>query len=158
MNSKKLLGILENNRKTSTYTSSTGGFKKQISKWRIYRKKVTECVVIGECKDDYKYYRVNDKYEIQHYANKNLFYGTKQECENALNDKLTHENDIEIALNKQIPMLPNIEGDGCDNDGNIIYDTWICPNCGKNYEIDYDIYKYCPNCGQAIDRSELEEE
>lgn len=30
--------------------------------------------------------------------------------------------------------------------------TWICPNCGKDYEIEYDNYDYCPNCGQAIDK------
>lgn len=31
-----------------------------------------------------------------------------------------------------------------------------CPCCGEKYEIDYDYYKYCPKCGQAIDRSNLE--
>lgn len=42
------------------------------------------------------------------------------------------------------------EGDGYDDDGNIIYDTWICPNCGEKYEVDYDDYKFCPECGQRI--------
>ena len=49
-----------------------------------------------------------------------------------------------------------IEGDGYDPDGNLVYDTWICPNCEKHYELDYDEYDYCPNCGQAIDWSEEE--
>ena len=65
------------------------------------------------------------------------------------------EIDIAIkALEKQIPKKPNIEGDGYA-DGQLVYDTWICPFCGKHYEIDYDSYDYCPNCGQHIDRSEL---
>ena len=60
------------------------------------------------------------------------------------------------ALEKQIPKKPDIEGDGYDPDGNLVYDTWICPACGVSYEIDYDKYDYCPACGQAIDQSEGE--
>ena len=59
------------------------------------------------------------------------------------------------ALEKQIPKTPNYEGDGYW-DGELVYDTWICPNCGKDYEVDYDDYKYCPECGQAIDWSDSE--
>lgn len=29
-----------------------------------------------------------------------------------------------------------------------------CPNCEKSYEMDYEKYDYCPNCGQAIDWSD----
>ena len=65
------------------------------------------------------------------------------------------EMDIAIkALEKQIPKKPNIEGDGYA-DGQLVYDTWICPCCENHYEIDYYDYEYCPNCGQHIDRSEL---
>ena len=53
------------------------------------------------------------------------------------------------ALEKQEPKTPNYEGDGYW-DGVLVYDTWICPCCGKEYEVDYDDYKYCPECGQAI--------
>lgn len=56
------------------------------------------------------------------------------------------------ALEKQIAKKPDIEGDGYA-DGQLVYDTWICPCCEKHYEIDYDNYDYCPNCGQHIDRS-----
>ena len=52
--------------------------------------------------------------------------------------------------------VPDYEGDGCDKDGNIIYDTWICPNCGEIYEVDYDDYEHCPKCGQAIQWENLE--
>ena len=57
------------------------------------------------------------------------------------------------ALGKQIPKKPDIEGDGYV-DGHLVYDTWICPCCNKYYEIEYDEYDYCPNCGQRIDWSE----
>lgn len=57
------------------------------------------------------------------------------------------------ALEKQIPQRPNLEADGYA-DGQLVYDTWICPHCGEYYEVDYDDYDYCPNCGQAIDWSE----
>lgn len=59
---------------------------------------------------------------------------------------------IKEALEKQIDKKPALEGDGYA-DGNLVYDTWICPNCEKHYEVDYDDYDYCPNCGQKIDKS-----
>ena len=61
------------------------------------------------------------------------------------------------ALEKQIPKKPNYEGDGYYN-GEIVIETWICPNCEKDYEVDYDDYDYCPNCGQHIDHSGLTED
>ena len=54
------------------------------------------------------------------------------------------------AVEKQKPKRPDYEGDGYDDKGELVYDTWICPNCNKKYEVDYDDYKHCPNCGQAI--------
>lgn len=54
------------------------------------------------------------------------------------------------AVERQKPKVPDYEGDGYA-DGYMVYDTWICPNCGKKYEVDYDDYKHCPECGQAID-------
>ena len=53
------------------------------------------------------------------------------------------------AVEKQKAKKPDYEGDGYA-DGHMVYDTWICPNCGERYEVDYDDYKHCPNCGQAI--------
>lgn len=60
------------------------------------------------------------------------------------------------ARERQRAKVPNIWGDGYDDEGNMIYDMYDCPNCGKSYEVDYDNYKFCPNCGQAIERSDLE--
>lgn len=54
------------------------------------------------------------------------------------------------AAEKQNPKEPDYEGDGYW-DGQLVYDTWICPCCGHHYEVDYDDYTYCPNCGQKID-------
>lgn len=57
------------------------------------------------------------------------------------------------AVEKQRAKKPNLEGDGYA-DGHMVYDTWNCPCCGISYEVDYDDYKYCPDCGQHIDWSE----
>ncbi len=54
------------------------------------------------------------------------------------------------ALEKQISKKPSYEGDGYA-DGHLVYDVWICPCSGKRYEVDYDNYDHCPNCGQKID-------
>ena len=60
------------------------------------------------------------------------------------------------ALEKQIPEIPDYEGDGYA-DGFLIYNTWRCPCCGRYYELDCnDDYIYCPQCGQRIDWSTSE--
>lgn len=81
-----------------------------------------------------------------------------EECVNYYECDLTKMDDMMRtaieALEKQLPKKPDFEGEGCDQEGNLIYDTWICPNCEEYYEVDYDDYDYCPNCGQRIDWSE----
>ena len=59
------------------------------------------------------------------------------------------------AMEKQKAKKPDFEGDGYA-DGHLVYDTWICPCCGKHYEVDYDDYDFCPNCGQKLDWSDEE--
>lgn len=54
------------------------------------------------------------------------------------------------AVDKQVAKKPSYEGDGYYN-GELVYDTWICPCCEKHYEVDYEEYDFCPNCGQKID-------
>ena len=63
--------------------------------------------------------------------------------------------EIRAAIEKQTPKRPDYEGDGYA-DGQLVYDTWICPRCGKHYEVDCDDYDYCPNCGQRIKRRDEE--
>lgn len=62
------------------------------------------------------------------------------------------------AREKQIPKKPTYEGDGYAPGGTLVYDTWICPCCDKRYEVDYDDYDYCPNCGQKLDLDWSDEE
>lgn len=59
------------------------------------------------------------------------------------------------AVEKQTARRPDYEGDEYA-DGHLVYDTWICPCCGKHYEVDYDNYNYCPDCGQKLDWSDEE--
>ena len=77
-------------------------------------------------------------------------------CLECNNDSIpTTQEDLQTikeALKKQIPKKPDIIGDGYDDNGNLIYDTWICPCCEKQYELDY---KFCPKCGQALDWSDV---
>lgn len=58
---------------------------------------------------------------------------------------------------KEIPQKPTFDGDGYAPDGTAVWDEWICPCCGSRYEVDYDEYDYCPNCGQRIDWAEVNE-
>lgn len=60
------------------------------------------------------------------------------------------------AINRQQAKKPNIWGDGYDDNGNLIYDMYDCPECGDSYEIDYYRYDYCPNCGQKLDWSDYD--
>lgn len=66
----------------------------------------------------------------------------------------TPKKDIKKLVDKATPKKPFYEADGYDENGELIYDTWICPNCNHYYEVDYDDYDCCPNCGQRLDWSD----
>lgn len=71
-----------------------------------------------------------------------------------LSDALKSAIDLATkSLEKEISKNPDFEGDGYDDQGNLVYDTWICPNCGYRYEVDYEEYERCPKCGQAINEN-----
>jgi hypothetical protein len=61
--------------------------------------------------------------------------------------------DIRALKEKNTSKKPDYEGDGYDDKGELIYDTMICPNCGKDFEVDYYSGKCCDKCGQMFDRS-----
>ncbi len=61
---------------------------------------------------------------------------------------LTLEEIKELA-ERDTAKMPRYEGDGY-SEGEIVYDTWFCPNCEEEYEVDYDDYDFCPNCGQRL--------
>jgi len=67
--------------------------------------------------------------------------------------KIGTVEECQEALEKHRAEKPQLIGDGVDNDGNMIYDMYDCPDCGTRYEIDYEKYNFCPNCGKAIDWS-----
>ena len=48
------------------------------------------------------------------------------------------------ALEKQIPKKPDLD------------DGVYCPCCLHEFKANYDTTSYCPNCGQAIDLSDVE--
>ena len=70
-----------------------------------------------------------------------------------------YKNGLRMAINaleKQMPKKLTYEGDGYAPDGTFIWDEWICPCCGRRYEVEYDDYDYCPDCGQKVDWSNEE--
>ena len=64
--------------------------------------------------------------------------------------------EVREAVEKQRTKKPTYDGDGYAPDGTFVWDEWICHHCGSRFEVDYDDYDYCPNCGQHIDWSEEE--
>lgn len=59
------------------------------------------------------------------------------------------------ALEHLVPKTPFLWGDGYSC-GELVIDMYNCPFCEKSYELESERYDYCPNCGQAIDWSEVE--
>ena len=54
------------------------------------------------------------------------------------------------ALELRVPARPNLISDD-DWDGEPVYDTWECPNCGTQFEVEYEQHSCCPDCGQKIE-------
>lgn len=65
---------------------------------------------------------------------------------------------IKSAMEKQIAHKPRLEYDGYAN-GNPVFDYGECPGCGHGIEeVDFgNTPNYCPQCGQALDWSDLDE-
>jgi hypothetical protein len=75
-------------------------------------------------------------------------------CTDTVEEAHEYLDVLKELVDKAVPKKSDYEADGYDENGELIYDTWICPNCDKKYEVDYDEYDHCPNCGQAIDWSD----
>lgn len=97
--------------------------------------------------------KVKEKYIKEILWERDIAIQQLEEIGMSLGEKM---DSVKEAMERQMPKTPNIWGDGYDDKSNIIYDMYNCPNCGKCYEIGYEDYKYCPECGQAIDRSDLD--
>lgn len=54
------------------------------------------------------------------------------------------------ALEKRIPEEPELEADGYNDDGNLLYEYGYCPDCRHEFEITYDSPDYCPDCGKHL--------
>lgn len=72
-----------------------------------------------------------------------------EEClwDGKCNEDCPECNAMEVAISaieKQIPKKPDLDGG--------IY----CPCCLHEFKENYDTTSYCPNCGQAIDWSDVE--
>lgn len=67
---------------------------------------------------------------------------------------------VESAVGKEIPRKPITEtvNRGISVSGEYDIDfNYLCPNCNTvvgDYETDDAFYKFCPDCGQALDWSE----
>lgn len=58
---------------------------------------------------------------------------------------------IKELVDKATPTELYYEADGYA-DGELVYDTAICQNCGRAFEVEYDEQtNYCSNCGQRLD-------
>lgn len=122
------------------YGTSECGLKDRVKKLEEYEAIGT----VDEVKEAMAFYRNVKESSMRAIMEKCVEYekiGTVEECR--------------AAVEKEKPKKPDYEGDGYA-DGHMVYDTWVCPCCETRYEVDYDDYKYCPNCGQAIDWSEEE--
>jgi rubrerythrin len=64
------------------------------------------------------------------------------------------------ALNKQVPVKPALEQGSPSYYGStgICRDYWVCPKCAEEVGRGNDKSLFCPNCGQAIDWNEGDEE
>lgn len=88
-----------------------------------------------------------------------------KELHQIINDKLNGKSnivDLGKELDKLIPKKPITEtvNRGISVSGEYDIDfNYLCPNCNTvvgDYETDDVFYKFCPDCGQALDWSEVE--
>lgn len=69
-----------------------------------------------------------------------------------------YEEDKAVAKERDIETLQELVDKATPQKPSIEDDTWYCPDCEAEYELDYHEYEYCPKCGQPLDWSEEEDE
>lgn len=61
---------------------------------------------------------------------------------------------LQELIAKVAQKKPDYWSDSIETDDrSASFNHWDCPCCGHSYELDYEEYDYCPNCGQALDWS-----
>ena len=67
-------------------------------------------------------------------------------------DIATIKQHLEKIEAKETPLKLEYEGNEYGiNEDELVYDTAICPNCRRRFEIDNEEhYNYCPTCGQKL--------
>lgn len=68
------------------------------------------------------------------------------------------DHQLRDLVNRATKTKPEYWSDSVEEDGQIIFDHWNCPNCHHEFELDYEQHDFCPYCGQAIDWDNEEEE
>lgn len=68
------------------------------------------------------------------------------------------KQDLDRLEQKETPTKVLLEAEGY-SDGELVYDTAVCPNCNEHFEIDNisNYHKYCPECGQRLDWGDLDD-
>lgn len=81
------------------------------------------------------------------------------EWDNDIEKWVILDDDLEFLMTEKNDVAPvvhaywrGIEGDGYDPEGNIVWDTFECSNCGKEHYADGEPeWDYCPQCGARMD-------
>lgn len=147
--------------KTCSEDNSVGELQKQMCDIAIRALgEIQQYREIGTVEDFERLAYLKKRYEDETYDYCGEYGASKCELKDRVEKLQEYEaigtvEECRAAVEKQKPKKPDYEGDGYA-DGYMVYDVWICPCCGKHYEVDYDDYKCCPECGQAIDWSEEE--
>lgn len=113
-------------------------------------------VVRGVTNDYIRYSVYCPECQIKKY--RDLSSGSSDDAGDAVIDKVIEDWNKRNGTDNNALKL-EYEGDGYDDEGELVYDTAYCPICHHEYEVDYDDHdNYCRNCGQKLDWEETENE
>ncbi len=86
-----------------------------------------------------------------------LMCGEEQEdgCKPTRDEIIEAMRNTNKLVEKEMPTKPIIGIFEYHNDVEYVCE-WKCPRCGGEFRTQTEVYNYRPNCGQHIDRSEIE--